>query len=173
MCSRRLPAWFRNVLPEPSLPHSPSLDLSEPSEAALPSVLPRVILHVFDSFRTRFNAFSIACEYHHRPSYDPDSFLTVDQLTNTTYDLHASSSAPSPDVSPPPPPPWPWKNMGIWRLMTWMMMGSRIKSEAEVTHLVHEVRISITITSLDSMHTPRLNTLTNPRSLLETSQIAH
>lgn len=29
--------------------------------------------------------------------------------------------------------------MGIWRLMTWMITGSRQKSEAEVTRLVHEV----------------------------------
>ena len=141
--SRRLPAQFRDVLPEPSLLCSSGSDLgatSEPSEAAPRSILPRVILHVFDSFRTRLNAFSIACEYRHHPSYDPDSFLTVDQLTNTTYDSHSTSgNVSSLDVSPPPPPPWPWKNMGIWRLMTWMMTGSRIKSEAEVTRLVDEV----------------------------------
>ena len=131
------------MLPEPSLPCSSGSDLgatSEPSEAAPRSILPHVILHVFDSFRTRLNAFSIAREYCHRPSYDPDSFLTVDQLTNTTYDSHSTSgNVSSLDVSLPPPPPWPWKNMGIWRLMTWMMTGSRIKSEAEVTRLVDEV----------------------------------
>ena len=136
--SRQLPARFRDVLPEPSLPHPPRLNsgaASDSSETASQSILPRVILHVFDTFCTCFNAFSVAREYHHRPSYDPDSFLTVDQLTNTS---HEPSSNPS-DLSPPPPPPWPWKNMGIWRLMTWTMTRSRQKSEAEVTHLVHKV----------------------------------
>lgn len=140
---RRLPVRFRDVLPEPSLPYLPSLDpgaasASESSEAAPRSILPRVILHVFDSFRTTFNVFSIAREYRHRPSYDPDSFLTIDQLTNTTYEPSSDGVSFS-DVLPPPPPPWPWKNMGIWRLMTWMVTGSRRKSEAEVTRLVHEV----------------------------------
>lgn len=36
-------------------------------------------------------------------------------------------------------PPWPWENMSVWRLMTWMMTGSRQKSENEVTCLIHEV----------------------------------
>jgi hypothetical protein len=143
MRSRQLPARFRDELPEPSLPYLPSLDsgtgsASELSEAPPYSILPRVILHVFDSFRTSFNVFSIAREYRHRPSYNPDSFLTIDQLTNMTYEP-PSNGARTPDVLPPPPPPWPWKNMGIWRLMTWMMMGSGRKSEAEVTRLVHEV----------------------------------
>lgn len=122
--SRRLPARFRDTLPEPplSLPTS-SLDSgaasmsadSESSEATLSpqSFLPHVILHVFDSLRTSFNTFSIAREYHHRPSYDPDSFLTIDQLANTIHEP-LSDGVPSPDASLPQPPPWPWKNMGIW-----------------------------------------------------------
>ena len=104
-------------------------------------MLPCVILHVFDSFRTSFNKFGIAHYYHHRPSYDPDAFLTLDQLSNTTCERPAVGLlSVAPDTpSMPPAPPWPWKNMGIWRLMTWMMTGSRQKSEAEVTRLVREV----------------------------------
>lgn len=143
MRSRQLPAQFRDVLPEPSLPSLPSVDsgtgsTSELSEAPPYSILPCVILHVFDSFHTSFNVFSIAHEYRHHPSYDPDSFLTIDQLTNMTYEP-SSNGMHVPDVLPPPPPPWPWKNMGIWQLMTWMMTGSRRKSKAEVTRLIHEV----------------------------------
>lgn len=145
--SRRLPARFRDVLPEPSLPFPSSVDTdaasaSESSETTPRSILPRIILHVFDSFRTRFNAFSIAREYRHRPSYDPDSFLTIDQLTNTTHELPSGTGGPgmpSPDVLPPPPPPWPWKNIGIWRVMTWMMTGSRQKSTAETTRLILDI----------------------------------
>ena len=132
------------MLPEPSLPHSPGLDssaTSESSEAAPHSFLPRVILHVFDSFLTCFNAFSIAHEYRHRPSYDPNSFLTIDQLSNTSHNPSSTGALfPPPEMSPPPPPPpWPWKNLDIWRLMTWMMTRSKQKSKAEVTCLIHEV----------------------------------
>jgi hypothetical protein len=141
--SRKLPARFRDLLPE--IPISPGLDsgaanVSDSSEATPHSILPCVILHVFDSFRTSFNAFSIAREYRHRPSYDPNSFLMIDQLTNMAHNP-SSNNVPSPDAfpPPPPPPPWPWKNMGIWRLMTWMLTGSGRKSKAEVTRLIHEV----------------------------------
>ncbi|KAF8119910.1 hypothetical protein EV363DRAFT_1157368, partial [Boletus edulis] len=71
--TRRLPARFRDVLPEPPLP--------VPAQPP-PVVILRVILHVFDSFRTAFNTFGIAREYRHRPTYDPDSFLTLEELSN-------------------------------------------------------------------------------------------
>ena len=50
--TRRLPARFRDTLPEPPL----SVPIQPPPVA----VIPRVILHVFDSFRTAFNTFGIA-----------------------------------------------------------------------------------------------------------------
>ena len=133
--SRRLPTRFKDVLPEPPLPssHSPSIPSGSSSQ-----VLPHVILHVFDSFRTSFNKFSIARDYCHRPSYDPDSILMLDQLSNTQPMIDLLSTVPL-HISSPPPPPWPWKNMSVWHLMTWMMTGSTQKSSAEVTHLVHEV----------------------------------
>jgi hypothetical protein len=73
--------------------------------------------------------------------YDPDAFVTIDQLSNVKPgDQPNDMSSAIPNIpSLPPAPPWPWKNMGIWRLMTWMMTGNRQKSEAEVTCLVHEV----------------------------------
>jgi hypothetical protein len=109
--SRQLPVRFRDVLLEPFLPYSPGLESSETSPQP---ILPRVILHVFDSFRTCFNAFHIVREYHHRLSYDPDSFLTMDQLTNTSPNPSSAGAPLPPDISPPPPPPWPWNNMGVW-----------------------------------------------------------
>ena len=141
--SRRLPVRFRDVLPEPSLPSLPYSEApSEPSTSTSETrTLPRVILHVFDSLRTSFNKFSIARDYRHRPSYDPDVFLTLDQLSNITHEPAGGSSRTVALDTPslPPAPPWPWKNMSLWRLMTWMMTGSTQKSSAEVTRLVHEV----------------------------------
>ncbi|KIJ58628.1 hypothetical protein HYDPIDRAFT_102299, partial [Hydnomerulius pinastri MD-312] len=98
----------------------------------------RVILHVFDSIRTSFDIFGIAREYRHRPSYDPDAFVLADQLSNVQSSSTDETSSSAAD-STPKLPPWPWKTMGIWRLMMWMLTGSRQKSETEVTRLVNEV----------------------------------
>jgi len=125
--TRHLPAQFRDVFPEPPLPVEPD----DPPR----TTLPRVILHVFDSICTSFNQFGIARNYHHSPSYDPDAFLSIDQLSDNHGD-----EAPLPIPSTPhalPSPPWPWKNMSIWKLMNWMLTGSRQKSEAEVTQLTN------------------------------------
>ena len=138
---RRLPARFRDVAPEPLLPVSATTEdatLVQSDNSAPQSTLPRVILHVFDTIRTSFNHFGIARDYRHRPSHDPDSFVSVDQLSKSPDD-----EAPIPIPSTPhtlPLPPWPWKNMSIWRIMTWMMTGSKQKSEAEVTRLANMVQ---------------------------------
>lgn len=131
----RRPLRFRDELPVPP----PAIE--EPP----PTALRRVILHVFDSFRTSLNKFGIGREYRHRPSYDPDAFVSVDQLSNIPSDPQ-SISEPAPGHhstgSPPPSqlPPWPWKNMSIWRLMTWKMTStSGLTSEAQVTRLVSDV----------------------------------
>ncbi|KAG1787318.1 uncharacterized protein HD556DRAFT_1448805 [Suillus plorans] len=59
----RLPLRYRDELPQAPLPVAQDQPNSHPT---------RVILHVFDSIRTCFNTFSIARQYRHRPSYDPD-----------------------------------------------------------------------------------------------------
>ena len=127
--TRRLPAHFRDVLPEPALP--------VPAEPAPLPLIPCVILHVFDSFCTTFNTFGIAREYRHRPSQDPDAFLTLDELSNQPSAINEQEAASAFPV--PPVPPWPWKSMSIWRLMGWMLSGSNQKSAAEVTRLANTV----------------------------------
>lgn len=113
--SRCLPGRFRDVLPEPA----PSLTgvgtgIQPESSTSTPQsdLLPRIILHVFDSLRTSFNKFGIARYYRHHPSYDPDALVMIDQLSNTT------SNPPEGILlniyTLPPAPPWPWKNMGVW-----------------------------------------------------------
>jgi len=107
---------------------------AEPDDSAPQSMaLPRVILHVFDTICTSFNHFGIACHYRHRPSYNPDAFVAIDQLSNS-HNSEASIPIPSTPFALPSPP-WPWKNMSVWSIMTWMMSGSRQKLEAEVTQL--------------------------------------
>ena len=111
-----------------------------------PSLPCRVILHVFDSFRTAFNTFGIAHDYRHRPSYDPDSFLSINNLSDapraTSHESGSVGSESCEDRYGPSgdrAPPWPWANMSIWRLMSWKLTGSNQKSNAELTQLVKEV----------------------------------
>ena len=86
---RHLPTRFRDVAPEPLLPVSATTEdatLVQSDNSAPQSTLPHVILHVFDTIRTSFNHFGIACDYRHRPSHDPDSFVSVDQLSKSPDD---------------------------------------------------------------------------------------
>ena len=133
--THRLPLRYRDELPEAPPPISTSSSTTDG-----PSLVRRVVLHVFDSIRTGFNTFGIARDYRHRPTYDPDSFVSVQDLSvlprcpdvNTNSSNHIVSSGLH-------PPPWPWANMSISRLMSWKLMGSSQKSNDEVTRLVCKV----------------------------------
>jgi len=88
--------------------------------------------------RTCSNRFGILREYPHRPSYDPDAFISEDDLSNyppppaalnATEQLGESSRVP----------PWPFQNMSIYLLMEWMVTGSNRKSVGEVDCLANKV----------------------------------
>ncbi|KAI6095493.1 hypothetical protein F5141DRAFT_1221894 [Pisolithus sp. B1] len=125
--SRHLPAQFRDIL----------LELPLPLAADFPAapMIPHVILHVFDSFHSAFNAFGIAQEYHHCPTYDPNSFLSPSELSGARLHVAADSYADTISMLPP----WPFQMMSVWRLMKWMLSGSKQKSEAEVDRLISTV----------------------------------
>ena len=135
-----LPRRYRDELPEPAAPAVPTCTVVD-----LPSLLRRVILHVFDSFRTVFSKFGTARDYRHRPSYDPDAFLSILDLSdlprrhevdpNGAYESCADCYGPTGERAPP----WPWANMSIWWLLTWKLTGNSQKSSNEVTRLVHDV----------------------------------
>lgn len=128
--TRRAPARFHDVLPEPAQPIS-----------APPPQLPTVYLMVTDPLKTALNSFGVFRQYLFHPSYDPDSSVDPRDLSNL--------SMPVPPPPPPPPsphsevtshaPPWPFANMSIWKVMNWMNTGSNSKSEGEVDRLVNEV----------------------------------
>lgn len=120
-----LPAQFRDVIPEAPPP--------APTQPPAPPLLHCIILHVFDSFHTAFNTFGIAREYRHRPSHDPNSFLSLEELSNK-HSYTSIIELPK-NLASPPLPPWPCKSMMVWRLMSWMLSHSQQKSAAEVTHL--------------------------------------
>lgn len=88
--------------------------------------------------RTCPNSFGILREYSHRPSYDPDTSVPEDDLSNY----------PAPQPIPPSDsalehhhePPWPFQNMSIYLLMEWMITGSNNKSVGEMNRLANILR---------------------------------
>lgn len=122
----RKPRQFQDKLPVPPTPILPSP----------PTIVRRVILHVNDFFRSDVNQFGILREYTHRPSYDPDSHLKLDDLANYPPDPVADR----PNLNPTnQPPPWPFSNMSKYLLMNWFHTGGSVKSESEITRLAQEV----------------------------------
>lgn len=99
----------------------------------------RVILHVRDSFRTAVNKFGILREYLHRPSYDPDVFVKLEDLANFRVLSESTTCLPDERLSYSFLPPWPFKNMSKYLLMNWHQTGSSQKTEAELNRLVKEV----------------------------------
>lgn len=130
----RLPLRFRDIPPEPPAP-LPPLPLVPPGSYAIP----RVILHVSDCFRTAKNRFSLLRDYRHRPSHDPDSFITPDDLSNYPARVIDDHDDVSTDDKQTHNPPWPFKNMSIYLLMEWMITGSNQKSVGEIDRLAKNV----------------------------------
>ena len=134
----RLPARYQDLLPDGPAPVQTTNSL--PPVAPGSTVLPRVILHVRDWMRTDVNRFGLLHEYPDRPSYDPDSTVHFEDLSDY-YKVRTPQNQPDspPKPSHHPPPPWPFKNMSTYLLMEWMMTGSNLKSVGEVNRLVTDV----------------------------------
>ena len=132
----RLPARYNDIQPEGPAPLPAVINL--PPIAPGSYALPRVILHVRDSMRTDLNSFCILREYPHRPSYDPDSSVSEDDLSNYPSRLPVANPL---DLMPQPAhlPPWPFRNMSIYLLMEWMITGGNKKSVGEIDRLATDV----------------------------------
>ena len=115
-------------LPEPPRPAVQLDNVGAPSQR----ILPRITLIVRDTFKTVLNSFGIWREYWHRPSYDPDAFVSVADLTRP----HSSShSVESPDLLPDRG----YRNKSVSLLMNWQNDGDTTKSDGSVNKLVNEV----------------------------------
>ncbi|KAG2128296.1 uncharacterized protein EDB93DRAFT_1256748 [Suillus bovinus] len=98
------------------------------------SVVRRVILLVTESIRNIVGAFGLSRDYPQHPSYEPDIFIPPHLLVNK-----CPTVLPLPSI---PPPPHPFPNMTVYQLLNWMSSRSTRKSEAEVSHLVHDVLLA-------------------------------
>lgn len=144
-----LPQRFCDVPPEPPAPAPALLEFEM-------SFLPHVILIVCDRLATAMNAFGIWRDYPCRPSYDPDSILSANELANKLLLDQAAlpvSSEPDTDHSPP----WPFPDMSIYQLMQFFNSGSATKSMGEANCLVKDVLLALDfhvddLASFDAQH---------------------
>ncbi|KAK7437003.1 hypothetical protein VKT23_006712 [Stygiomarasmius scandens] len=131
----RLPRRYQDFLPETA----PIIETD-----GAPRGIRRVILIVRDRLKTLVNAFGLFRVYPHRPSYDPDSAVLLEDLQNQrlnqTSVISDQPSSGEPDTTPSrQTAPFPFRNMLTFNLMHWMNTGSTQKSEREVNRLVEDV----------------------------------
>lgn len=127
---RRLPARYRDCLPEPA----PVLPLNE--NQPLPQILPRIRLIVRDTMQTMANIFGLWREYPVRPSYDPDHSVPLDSLATPPHHDHVSQDpgGSQSDEEDPFQTPKPIPSVDL--LLHWQNSGSSTKSHAEMDRLV-------------------------------------
>lgn len=139
----RLPKRFRDNIPEPPAPVLPNPDLN-------PHPVRRVILIVRDRLITVMNSFGIWRDYPERPSVDPDSTLTLDDLSNSHHHSNSSYAMPSDSHSSKSRPShWPFSSSTVHAVMQWLNNGQTMKSEAETNKFVHNVILSPTFDPAD------------------------
>jgi hypothetical protein len=133
----RMPARYNDEPPD--MPAA--IPLPQPLPPVPPGsfAVPRVLLHVRDSMRTVPNRFGLLREYPHRPSYDPDAFMSPEDLSNYPTSEQTNKS-PSSDNDDSHAAPWPFKNMSVYLIMEWMITGSNQKSVGEVDRLADMLR---------------------------------
>ncbi len=133
----QLPKRFRDNIPEPEAPLPAE---TEPAGSGTAGRITRVILIVRNRLVTALNSFGLWRDYPERPSFDPDSNLTLEDLATPCHKSHLSgiSNDPSDSVSARPAY-WPYPNPTIHGVMKWLNNGKTVKSEAEITHFVQDV----------------------------------
>ncbi len=129
----RLPRRFIDHLPEAA----PAVAAAASDE--LIPIIPRVRLIVHDVFKTITNAFHVLRFFPNRPSYDPEAFISPQDLANFPDSIQSSSTIIPEEIGSMLPPPYPYSSMSTYRLMQWVDSGSNLKSESEVNRLVNDV----------------------------------
>ncbi|KAJ7455182.1 hypothetical protein FB451DRAFT_1049027 [Mycena latifolia] len=127
----RLPARYRDILPEVVAPVE---DANPPDVDVPPNTVQRVHLIVRETYQTVANTFGLWRAYLHRPTYDPDSLISVDDLSNQ---FPAGPPEAPPQLSTKAPQPS--ANASTTLLMSWQNNGHTTKSAGQLNSLVHDV----------------------------------
>lgn len=101
------------------------------------------------------NKFGLWREYLHRPSYDPDSLISIEDLANPGF--RETPTVTDPCI--PPEQPTSFINKTISLLMAWFNNGNPQKSEAELNALVRDVLLhpDFDVTELEDFDAGRAN----------------
>lgn len=136
--SHRLPKRFRDIIPEPA-PVLPSHNAGAGPEIGH---VQRVILIVRDHLITTANSFGIWRDYPRRPTYDPDTTLSLEDLAVRPPSMPPINPMTQEDHSSAHPPYWPFANATIHRVMQWLNNGNNVKSESQLNEFVKTVIMS-------------------------------
>ena len=99
-------------------------------------IILRVSLIVQNQFQTTPNGFGLWKEYLYCPSYDPDAFISADDL----YCPHISTVVPQVnDEAKHLDYPNLYSSKTVELLLDWQNTGSSAKSNREINRLVHGV----------------------------------
>jgi hypothetical protein len=97
-------------------------------------ILPHVTLLVQNPFHTCSNNFGIWKEYLYRPSYDPDTFVSAEDLYRPHISTFIAEVQEDSEVSQTP-----YTNKSAELVVDWQNTGSSAKSNNKINHLIHKV----------------------------------
>ncbi|KAJ3874470.1 hypothetical protein F5051DRAFT_443301 [Lentinula edodes] len=170
MRSAAIPAPPCDVLPQAPpavLDHMVVMESNEPTHR-----IRHVFLIVRDTLKTHLNPFRLFRLYKDRPSYDPDAFVSLDDLSKQTRTSIPLQPQPSSSSSGSKfNPVWPFNNMSTYQIMQWLNTGSSLKSEGETTQLVEEVLMApdFNVEDLEGFKAHRENLRADKAKLPESS----
>ncbi|KAJ3724747.1 hypothetical protein C8R42DRAFT_719390 [Lentinula raphanica] len=135
--NRRLPARYRDFLPEgTSAIVAPSDDEDESSEpeVRLPTMR-RITLTLRERLKTCINSFQLWREYPHKPSYDPDGEVGIEDLSNLPTQRIPDDDDSSSETESASP-----LNPTQTLLTAWQNNGNATKSHGEMNELAHLIQ---------------------------------
>ncbi|KAK6972044.1 GLOBIN domain-containing protein [Favolaschia claudopus] len=134
----RLPARYRDELPEPPQPLPPPPPVEQPQLEPDPDPAPASTNSPPSWVKTEPNAFGVYKVFPQRPTHDPEDSISLDDLCRSFNLLTPESAAGSADTSNTPPF-FPFLNATVAHLMSWFHLGSNLRSHEKLDELVNKV----------------------------------
>ncbi|KAJ3764755.1 hypothetical protein FB446DRAFT_797093, partial [Lentinula raphanica] len=134
--TRRLPARYKDFLPEGiTAIVNPTPLIPDPERNQLP-LIRQITVRFREQLKTSLNSFGLWREYPHKPSYDPDGEVRIEDLSNLPGQSGLDDddgSQSEPDVASP-------LNPTQTLLTGWQNNGNPTKSNGEMNSLAHIIQ---------------------------------
>lgn len=141
--TKRLTWKLLQLLPDPPAP-APELEITDPDSDATPP--PEPTAFVWENIRSALNNFGLYREYPRVPTHDPDSTLSLDDLSDVPKAAQPAPTHPPAAAGPPltsdpssethSNPYYPFPNSTAWGITNWQWSGSHLKSIQETQRLI-------------------------------------